>query len=312
MTSGANLEAGVFLLVDGGGSKTRAVLADAGGTRLGAGRAGPSNLMLGAAVSRGAVSQACAEALADAAWSGPAPGLYCAMAGAGNRRLCAEFAALGQAPAVLVSDAYAAMLGALGAEPGVGIVIGTGTAGFCLSADGVVFERGGWGLAIGDDGSGAWIGRAALMLTAKIVDGQADHLLAGSSLEQRHAFARARMSQAGNTRTSILEWVRQAGPSDYASLAPAVIAEAGQGSVVAEGLVRRAAIGLQALCQCLDETGALPVALHGGLAAPMQPFLPPAMAARVQPARGDAIDGLLAMASGRAPVEDMSDPLLLV
>ena len=310
MTGLDDSDTDLYLLVDGGGTKTRAAAVNVEGERLGEGLAGPSNLMLGAALAREAVDRACAAALAGLGDSGREPELYCAMAGGSNRRLCQEFSAMGRAPAALVTDGYAAMLGAHGSQPGVGIVVGTGTAGHCLTAEGTVRARGGWGLALGDEGSGAWIGRASLALTAKIIDRQADPGLEGLAREEALAFARARLAAAGVTRTALLEWVRAAEPSDYASLAPDIIAEAQAGNSVADRLLRRAGATLDDLRTCLDETGRLPVSLSGGLAEPMARFLPEAMAARLRPPKGDVIDGLWAIAMGRAPAEPETDKLL--
>ncbi|MEM1401673.1 MAG: BadF/BadG/BcrA/BcrD ATPase family protein, partial [Pseudomonadota bacterium] len=224
---------GPVLLVDGGGTKTRAVLVGDDDQPLGEGRAGPSNLMLGTRNARAEVEVACGKAIIALGPTDALPTelpLCCAMAGAGNRHLCEAFSADGKRPAILVSDAYAAMVGALGGEPGVGIVVGTGSAAFCLAEDGSVREAGGWGPAIGDEGSGAWIGRAALSLAAKIIDGQSDSLLNGSSRSDLLAFVERRVSATGRTRTTLLEWVREASPADFAKLSPAILDDATSGN----------------------------------------------------------------------------------
>ena len=75
------------------------------------------------------------------------------------------------APRVVVSDdAVTAHLGALGGEPGVVIVAGTGA--IALAVDEVAARADGWGTRLGDDGGGYWIGRAGLALALRAHDGR--------------------------------------------------------------------------------------------------------------------------------------------
>ncbi len=303
--------AGSVLLVDGGGTKTRAVLVGPDDRRLGEGLAGPSNLMIGVVTARQAVSAACEQALDGAGQGGTIPPLHCAMAGAGNLQLCRDFSAIEPAPETLVTDAFASMIGALGGKPGVGLVVGTGSAGYCLDERGQIREGGGWGLAIGDEGSGAWIGRAAVTLTVKIIDGQGDPVLDGIGADERQAFGRVQLQTVGNSRTDLLEWVRQATPAKFASLTPSIVALAGSGNQVAVRLLEKAGEDLEVLCQALDARGTLPVAMIGGLAPHLQSYLPANLAERVNPPVGDVIDGLLALARGRVPAARFRDHPLL-
>lgn len=305
--------AGSVLLVDGGGTKTRAVLVGPDDRPLGEGFAGPSNLMIGAEIAREAVSVACRDALGGEGRQEPLPPLYCAMAGAGNRQLCHDFSATEPAPEILVTDAFASMIGALGGKPGVGLVVGTGSAGYCLDKEGKFRESGGWGLAIGDEGSGAWVGRLALILTVKIIDGQDDSILAGIDRDARTAFGRAQVQLVGNSRTELLEWVRQATPATFAALTPSIVELAGSGNEVAVRLLQKAGECLDELRVSLDGSGTLPVAMIGGLAPHLQPYLPARMAQRVVAPVGDVIDGLLALARGQVPTADFQDgPLIKV
>ncbi len=72
---------------------------------------------------------------------------------------------------MLVSDdAVTAHLGALGGEPGVVIVAGTGA--IALAVDEVAARADGWGTRLGDDGGGYWIGRAGLAAALRAHDGR--------------------------------------------------------------------------------------------------------------------------------------------
>ena len=66
----------------------------------------------------------------------------------------------GAAGALRVStDAYIAALAAHSGSPGAVIIVGTGSVGYRIEAAGHCRLVGGWGFPIGDEGSGAWIGR---------------------------------------------------------------------------------------------------------------------------------------------------------
>jgi N-acetylglucosamine kinase-like BadF-type ATPase len=67
---------------------------------------------------------------------------------------------------VVISDAQAALLGALGTSPGVLILSGTGSIALGRDASGRWSRAGGLGPLLGDDGSAFWIGRQWLRMTA--------------------------------------------------------------------------------------------------------------------------------------------------
>jgi N-acetylglucosamine kinase-like BadF-type ATPase len=63
---------------------------------------------------------------------------------------------------LLETDARVALAGATGNEPGVVIIAGTGSIACGINARGRFARAGGWGPTMGDEGSGAYIGRRAL------------------------------------------------------------------------------------------------------------------------------------------------------
>lgn len=81
-----------------------------------------------------------------------------------RRALAYRFARLATRVGVL-SDAQAALLGALGETPGVLILSGTGSIVIGRDADGRWARAGGLGPLLGDEGSAFWIGRAWLRAT---------------------------------------------------------------------------------------------------------------------------------------------------
>ena len=81
-----------------------------------------------------------------------------------RRALADRFARLATRVEVL-SDAQAALLGALGETPGILILSGTGSIVIGRDADGRWARAGGLGPLLGDEGSAFWIGRAWLRAT---------------------------------------------------------------------------------------------------------------------------------------------------
>jgi N-acetylmuramic acid 6-phosphate etherase len=72
----------------------------------------------------------------------------------------------------VASDSVTAHVGALGGRPGTVLAVGTGSVALGFSADGRRAQVDGWGPWLGDDGSGAWIGRTALRAVLSSRDGR--------------------------------------------------------------------------------------------------------------------------------------------
>src|SRR5829696_5830212 len=153
----------LVLGVDGGGSKTRAVVADAAGAVLGEGLAGPSNpLRVGVGEAVGAIREAVDKA--------------CALAGVRRadirERMRAAVAELGVKTVEVVTDAHIALYGATEGKPGLVIIAGTGSVCCGINARGRRACAGGWGPLVGDEGSGSWLARRALQAVARATDGR--------------------------------------------------------------------------------------------------------------------------------------------
>jgi glucosamine kinase len=168
----------LVLGVDGGGSKTRAVVAYAGGAVLGEGLAGPSNpLRVGVAAAAVAVREAADGACAEAGVRRIE--LVAAEVGiAGVRRadiresMRAALAGLGIKRVEVVTDSDIALYGATDGKPGLVIIAGTGSICCGVNARGRRACAGGWGPVVGDEGSGSWIARRALQAVARASDGR--------------------------------------------------------------------------------------------------------------------------------------------
>lgn len=276
-----------LIVIDGGGSGTRLRAIAADGTPLAEATAGPSNLTFGT----------------DPAWRGIKTGinalerqtgqraigtrLWCGLAGGRSPERQAQFRAddpVGCAQIVIVTDGFASLIGALGGQPGTVLAVGTGTAAFTLRADGHVVSASAWGYKIGDEGSGGWIGRRAVSLLSRRLDGRdgRDSLLFD-----------ALRSHVGADFDAIQSWLTNADATRFASLAPLVVDAAARGDAVATELLAQAADELVIAIKAVDAGG--PLALLGGLGPVMMPLLPADLQARVVAPKGNALDGLQIM-----------------
>ncbi|MDQ3667718.1 MAG: ATPase [Acidobacteriota bacterium] len=164
--------------VDGGGSKTHAVIVDADGRILGQGTSGPSNpLRVGIARAAAGVREAIDKAC-EAAQVRREDILAAEVGLAGARRtelrerVREALNNLGIAGVEVVGDADIALYGATDGEPGVVVIAGTGSICCGVNARGKRNCAGGWGPVAGDEGGGAWISRRALRAIAHASDGR--------------------------------------------------------------------------------------------------------------------------------------------
>jgi N-acetylglucosamine kinase-like BadF-type ATPase len=165
--------------VDGGGTKTRAVVADSHGRILGEGRAGPSNpLRVGVDDStkavREAVERACVEAgIRRQDLSAAEVGLAGGKREDIRERMRAALSSeLGIESLEVVTDADIALYGATEGKPGLVVIAGTGSICCGINARGRRACAGGWGPLAGDEGGGSWIARRALQSVARASDGR--------------------------------------------------------------------------------------------------------------------------------------------
>jgi glucosamine kinase len=274
-----------FIGVDGGGTGTRIRLATAAGAELAQARGGPSGLAHGIANAWQSIGDAVCKAFAQAGIDQPplaAVAIGLGLAGVHNKLWAAQFTAAnpGYGALRLETDGYTTLIGAHGGEPGAIVAIGTGSVGQALLPNGEQREVGGWGFPAGDEASGGWIGLRAINHIEQVLDGR----------KPASAFAQALTDACGGGRDAIQVWLGQATQTGYAQLAPIVIAHAAL-DATARGFLLDAGFEVAAIAQALDPSGTLPLALCGGLGAPLRPFLPPELLARSRAPRGDAASG---------------------
>jgi N-acetylglucosamine kinase-like BadF-type ATPase len=173
-----------FIGVDGGGTKTHAVLVNKSGQVLASSHTGSANpVIVGFEPAAEAILQAINQVTANAtiplsqiasAYFGIA-GIEQATFYNGIRdtlqpllpKLCFQ----------LGTDARIALVGAIGFNPGVVVISGTGSIAFGRNRRGEEARAGGWGRIIGDEGSGYHIARAGLAAVARAYDGRGPQTL---------------------------------------------------------------------------------------------------------------------------------------
>lgn len=277
---------GLFLGIDGGGSGCRAAVADASGRILGTGQGGPANIASDPPAARANIMTATRAALAQAVGQGRVaqelPRLVAGLGLAGaNVPACAAAlrAGLPFARVRLESDAVTALKGALQGGDGVVAAIGTGSV-FAAQRGGVLRQIGGKGLALGDEGGGAWLGRALLVRALRAVDG----FLAMTPLMQ------ALVDELGGA-DGVVAFGVTAKPADFAAFAPRIAAS---GDPAAVAVMAAGCAEVAAAIDLLRGGDDLPVVFLGGLGA--------AYGARfagrwpIRPALGSGLDGALWLA----------------
>ncbi len=278
-----------LLGIDGGGTGTRVILTTSDGTELSRAESGPSGLGLGIDRAWAAISAACALAFETAKlpldWSACALG--CGLAGVNHPGWLNQFR--DTAPGVLTleieSDAFTTLLGAHDGKPGVIVALGTGSIAAVLNAQGQVRIAGGYGFPSGDEASGAWLGLRAVVHLTQALDGRTP----------ADAFSHALLARTGATdRDGLVVWLTGANQTGYATLAPTIFEHSTH--PFAARLLNEAGREIEKMTTALDPTHTLPVALCGGLAAPLEPFVPTALRARLRKPLADSATGALQLA----------------
>ena len=258
--------------VDGGGSKTLALLAGEDGQVIGRGVAGPSNFQL---VGIPAARSALQEALRQAFHSANVPeqrlaALCLGMAGvsrpgdhgwlddwlvtSGRERLADSVE--------IVTDGALLLWAGTPQGWGMGVISGTGSIAMGCSPDGRWARAGGWGPMLGDEGSAYAMGLAALHAITQAADGR-------GSLTR---LTRLVLETWGlPDPAGLVGYIYQQGESHtrIAGLGPLVSKAAAQGDKIALEIQAQASADLAKMAvsvvRQLDFTGTVPCAMGGGV-----------------------------------------------
>ena len=281
----------LYFGVDGGGSRTRVRIVDGAGRALARAEGGSANVYLDQDGALATVADTLAAAtqaagLDPSAWSGAALGLGLAgLSSAAVGDHIAQHFTGHFGHVVARNDAVIACLGAHGGQDGGLVIAGTGSAAV-LRLDGRDETFGGRGFLLGDDGSGAVMGRQIWRRALRAHDG----------LEPATPLLRDLMAVFGHDPVAVIAWARHATSGQFGTYAPRVLAAAREGDAPAAAAVAEASHAISELVVALFDRGAPRVSLVGGLAEPLLRFLPEPIRVRLQTPMRDALAGALFLA----------------
>ncbi|TIW87468.1 MAG: N-acetylglucosamine kinase, partial [Mesorhizobium sp.] len=225
--------------IDGGGTSCRAALATVDGVVVGRAKSGAANIRTDLTGARANIIEAARQAFfaagADPDLIPQTPAIL-GLAGAnvGTYRQQLE-AILPFSRSRVETDAEIALEGAVGSGDGAMAILGTGTA-YMARKGGKSRAIGGWGFQVGDQGSGARIGRDLLEQTLLAYDG----IRPGSPLTD------AMLAVFRNNPEDVVEFTTNAKPGDFGGFAPKVFEHAEKGDLVANFILAKAVADVQA------------------------------------------------------------------
>ena len=255
----------LFLGIDGGGSKTRCVVGD-------------DHRVLGTALTSSCKIQRVGEDEARRALHTVVKEA-CDAAGVSHNcieRVCIGIAGitdssaadwvqrtLGQvisAPVEVVGDGMIALEAAFGDAPGCIVVAGTGSIAVGRNEEGKLVRAGGWGPSVSDEGSGHWIGRAAVSATLRAYDSGKNTALLPAIMDAWHVSDRQEFTRMASSSP----------PPDFVQLFPKVLQVAEMGDATATEIIMRAGFELAELAmvvirQLWPDSQRVRVAVSGGV-----------------------------------------------
>ena len=227
----------IVLGIDAGASKTVCLLSDEAGRILGEGHATGANLQTVGprrmeSVLHGVIHQALTGR------SDRLDAICVGIAGADRThdaevvQAAVEHVVPG-VPVLVVNDALIALEAGAPGQAGVVVVSGTGSIAYGHDGHGRAARSGGWGHMIGDEGSGYWIGKEALVAVVRHVDGRGPQTqLTPDILAHFHVATAAALLQ--------IVYDRDVPRREVAALGPVVLRARDAGDTVATEILDRA------------------------------------------------------------------------
>lgn len=166
--------------VDGGGTQTRCVVLDNQGSVVGVGISGPSKPdavepVLGSQNLQEAIRIACQSCGGPGAIDSVFIGMGGVISPADVQVVLGMLDGLDLRPSIPIGvevDIRVALAGATAGQPGIALIVGTGSSCYGRNAAGDAWRSGGWGYIIDDYGSGFYLGQKALEAVVRAADGR--------------------------------------------------------------------------------------------------------------------------------------------
>ena len=262
-----NIRVPYYLGIDGGGTKTTCAVGDESSLLVTA-LAGPSNVVrVGEAQARESLQKSVQQACAAAGIALEQVERTCVGGSGAARPELAKavrgfLAELLSTPIDVVGDMEIALEAAFDRGPGVIVIAGTGSIAYGRDQEGRTARAGGWGFAIGDEGSAHWIGRTSVnaILRANDRDEKAAHsALAEALCKEWKVDALSDLARVANSVP----------PPNFAALfRPVVSAKDELGSTILRQAGRELAEVVSVVIRRLfnkDQREPVPVAITGGV-----------------------------------------------
>ena len=253
----------LYLGIDGGGTQTTCAVGDhlrvlatsvTGGSNIV--RVGESKARVNL---REAITKACAAAgVSPAAVEATVIGVAGSSVPTVKDAIAAMIGDLVHGEIAIVGDMVIAMEAAFPGQPGVVVIAGTGSIAFGRNHREETARAGGWGSAISDEGSGYWIGRAAVSAVLRANDAGTSTTLLPGILDCWRLHSLEELLKKGNSLPA------------FADLFPVVEAAATAGDPLAQQILVAAGSELAALAGVVigrlwPAAQAVPVAVGGGV-----------------------------------------------
>ncbi|WDE07217.1 ATPase [Thalassomonas viridans] len=258
----------LFLGIDGGGSKCKAIIMTADNQILGSGVSGPGNPLHGFEQAKDSIVKASYLALMDAGLTDIPLNTLIAGVGLAGVNLPQQFRQMSawQHPfkeMFLATDLLVACLGAHQGQDGAVMITGTGSCGFSY-VRGQEFIVGAHGFPHGDKGSGGWFGLQAVEQVLLSLDG----------FKPASELTRMLMDKLEcSTGTDIVEAVAGKPAVFYAGLANLVFDVAEQGDALALAIVHEGGAYISKVARRLWQQEPPAMSIIGGLSVRLMPWL---------------------------------------
>lgn len=269
----------LYLGIDGGGSKCRAILYSNEDGIVADAVSGPANVLRGIEKAQQHIIEATDTALAQV---GLTPDFKANLiAGIGlaglNLEACMTEMKRWNSPfkqSFYTTDLHIACVGAHGGKDGAVMIIGTGSSALVCQNNKLI-EMGGHGFPVGDAGSGAWVGYKSIELALLVLDG----------LKPETDFIKAICKHYQiTTAIELAQAVSGFTPTEFGRLAPLVVQHAQLNDQHAVNILKSGAEYLSALATKLLQDKTLKLSLIGGLSPLMQPYLSPEVVGQLKEA----------------------------
>jgi glucosamine kinase len=273
----------IFLGIDGGGTKCKAVLMDHNQTILGVGISGPGNPVYGVELAKNSIVESAKIALeqaksryltlCDLHLGSMVAGI--GLAGANVPQMYKEMSEW-KSPfkaKYITTDLLIACLGAHNGRDGAVMISGTGSCGYSY-VKGQSTIIGAHGFPQGDKGSGAWFGLQAVEASLLSLDkiGPKTSML-NFLLEKLKV----------NNAEDIVAKFASKPSSTFASVANVVFLAAQENDQVALAIIKEGAEYINTMARLLDDTTPPRITLIGGLTAFITPYLDAELQLRLAP-----------------------------